>query len=410
MKRRDPTVRLEMDRDPAFVRCERLLAGHRSRLPDPRRADPGRLDREIRVVSQSPIVTAVLEAADAVLLVLNAERQIVAFNSRIATIAQPGDVLGRRAGEALACVNARGPGGCGAAPGCATCGSLGAILGCRRGRPVESECLVKSEHHGGTSLELNVRASQVAVEDETFTVVSLRDISAQKRREVLEQVFFHDVMNTVSGLRGWALLLQRPGADTRRAGERIDLLSRQLEREIRDQRALLHAEHGTLVPEPVRVRPDELLGNVADLFAGHPVSRERRLEIAVEGPELELTTDPTLLVRVLANMVRNALEATPAGGRVRAWWEAAREGAVRFAVHNAGAIAPDVQARIFHRSFSTKGERGRGLGTYSMKLFGEKVLGGAVSFASTEHAGTVFSVTLPATSFDRLRTGSDERG
>lgn len=396
MKRADPAVGNEMDREP-FARFVRLPAGHRTPLPDPRRAEPDRLAREIQLVSHSPIITAVLDAADAVLLVLNEERQIVAFNSRVETIARPGDVLGRRTGEALGCVNARGPDGCGASPACGTCGALGAILGCRSGRSVESECLVKSDHHGGISLEFNVRATQVEVEGGSFTVVSLRDISAQKRREVLEQVFFHDVMNTVSGLRGWALLLQRPGADTRRAGERIDLLSRQLEREIRDQRALLHAEHGTLVPEPVRVRPDELLGNLAALFAGDPVTRERRLEIAGDGPELELTTDPTLLVRVLANMIRNALEATPAGGRVRAWWEDAREGAVRFAVHNAGAIAPDVQARIFHRSFSTKSERGRGLGTYSMKLFGEKVLGGAVSFASTEHEGTVFSVTLPAT-------------
>jgi hypothetical protein len=397
MKRGDPAVGHEMERDPNFVRFDRLSAGHRVALPDARRGDPERLHREIRVVSHSPIITAVLEAADAVLVVLNTERQIVAFNSQIEAIAHPTDVLGARMGEALGCVNARGSGGCGAAPACGTCGALGAILGCRSGRPVESECLVKSDHRGGVSLEFNVRASEVSVEGGTFTVVSLRDISAEKRREVLEQVFFHDVLNTVAGLRGWALLLQRPNADVPRAGERIDVLSRQLEREIRDQRALLHAEHGTLVPERDRVRPDALLGNVAALFAGHPVAHDRRLEIAGEGPELELTTDPALLVRVLVNMVRNALEATPPGGRVRAWWETARDGAVRFAVHNAGAIAPEVQARVFHRSFSTKGGPGRGLGTYSMKLFGEKVLGGEVSFASTERAGTVFSVTLPAT-------------
>jgi signal transduction histidine kinase len=59
-------------------------------------------------------------------------------------------------------------------------------------------------------------------------------------------------------------------------------------------------------------------------------------------------------------------------------------------------MAPEVQARIFQRSFSTKAQRGRGLGTYSMKLLGERYLGGAVSFVSAAGTGTVFSVTLPS--------------
>jgi sensor histidine kinase regulating citrate/malate metabolism len=54
----------------------------------------------------------------------------------------------------------------------------------------------------------------------------------------------------------------------------------------------------------------------------------------------------------------------------------------------------DVRQQVFQRSFSTKGT-GRGLGTYSMKLLGEKFLNGKVSFKSTAAAGTVFSLELP---------------
>ena len=66
-----------------------------------------------------------------------------------------------------------------------------------------------------------------------------------------------------------------------------------------------------------------------------------------------------------------------------------------FFVHNDEAIPREVQARIFQRSFSTKAQRGRGLGTYSMKLFGERYLGGEVSFTSTPEAGTEFAIVLP---------------
>ena len=51
--------------------------------------------------------------------------------------------------------------------------------------------------------------------------------------------------------------------------------------------------------------------------------------------------------------------------------------------------------RIFQRYYSTKGEPGRGLGTYSMKLFGEQYLGGEVRFDTSESEGTVFSLRLP---------------
>jgi signal transduction histidine kinase len=54
----------------------------------------------------------------------------------------------------------------------------------------------------------------------------------------------------------------------------------------------------------------------------------------------------------------------------------------------------DVQLQMFHRSFSTKG-KGRGTGTYSVKLLTEKYLQGRVAFTSTPASGTTFEVTLP---------------
>jgi sensor histidine kinase regulating citrate/malate metabolism len=50
--------------------------------------------------------------------------------------------------------------------------------------------------------------------------------------------------------------------------------------------------------------------------------------------------------------------------------------------------------QIFQRSFSTKGA-GRGLGTYSIKLLGERYLHGTVSFASSAEQGTIFQISLP---------------
>jgi sensor histidine kinase regulating citrate/malate metabolism len=101
------------------------------------------------------------------------------------------------------------------------------------------------------------------------------------------------------------------------------------------------------------------------------------------------------LVRVLTNMIKNALEAIFDGETVRVRFER-QGGDPVFLVHNPGAVPPEVAMRIFQRSFSTKKGKGRGIGTYSMKLFGEKFLGGKVSFQTSEKGGTIFSIRLPA--------------
>jgi signal transduction histidine kinase len=364
-------------------------------LPDARRAPPERLVADIQAVSRSPVVSALLDAVDAILLVLNRERQIVAANGKATAARGKDDLVGRRPGEALACVNAQATGGCGTAPACEHCGALSAILGCHdAGGALEAECLMRSTVDEASALELNVRATPIAVEGHAFTVVSLRDVSSEKRRDALEQIFLHDVLNTVAGLRGWVSRLQSGKGDPGRHAERIETLTRQLEREIRDHRALVLAEQGTLVAATSLVRAADLLADLELVFATHWAVRDRRLLVERVAPEVDLETDPGLLLRVLVNMVANALEATPAGGEVRVRC-AADGGAVTFAVHNAGVMPPEVQARIFHRSFSTKARRGRGLGTYSMKLLGERYLGGAVSFVSTEAEGTVFTIRLP---------------
>ena len=66
-----------------------------------------------------------------------------------------------------------------------------------------------------------------------------------------------------------------------------------------------------------------------------------------------------------------------------------------FAVHNPEVMPPEVQLQLFQRSFSTKGEPGRGIGTYSIKLLGERYLKGKVAFTSQEPQGTTFTLTLP---------------
>jgi len=109
--------------------------------------------------------------------------------------------------------------------------------------------------------------------------------------------------------------------------------------------------------------------------------------------EVTLTTDRTLLKRVLGNMTKNALEASAPGQAVTLRCQD-QDGGLAFSVHNPKAMPEKVQLQVFKRSFSTKGS-GRGLGTYSIKLFTERYLGGRVWFTSSPEEGTTFTAWLP---------------
>jgi signal transduction histidine kinase len=90
----------------------------------------------------------------------------------------------------------------------------------------------------------------------------------------------------------------------------------------------------------------------------------------------------------------NALEASAEGATVRLATRVA-PAHITWEIWNHGFIPADVQKRVFQRHFSTKATFGRGLGTFSMKLFGERYLKGKVSFDSSESDGTTFRFRLP---------------
>ncbi len=345
---------------------------------------------------------AVLESMPDPVMVLNAQRQIVAANSRLLDMLGLSDwegVFGLRPGEAAGCLQcAEAPAGCGTGTYCLTCGAVQAIVEALQTRgPVSRECRMRVHQGSGTAaLDLLVRANYLSLDGIDLVIAVLHDIGAEKRRQVLERVFFHDVLNTVSKITSLTWLLNQGPLDAETEAEYKQYLhhfSLQVAEEIGAQRQLLAAERGELTVELAEVDPAAALEQVADSFRHDDVARGRTIEVK-PSPAPVLRTDPGLLRRILGNLVKNALEATPEGETVTLSVENQGD-EVAFRIHNPGSIDEIVQRQIFHRSFSTKPGEGRGIGTHSVKLFAEQYLGGKVEFTSTEEAGTVFVVRLP---------------
>jgi hypothetical protein len=375
-------------------------------LPDPAatvaRATPEALTHARRRLILERVLLAMIDAIPDSVLILNPQRQILAVNRRLQEMlprAELETILGQRPGEALGCLFAtEGAAGCGTGEHCLTCGAFVSIVASQQGNvQVVRECSLLLREGGGTALDLEVTATPASVDGQHLTVCVLKDIGDEKRRTILERVFFHDVLNTAGGLHGFASLLLEereltPEQD-REYKELLLELSSQLVDEIVHQRRLLAAERGEFRPDLRVVYLPLLLREVQALYASHEVAVGRILQVEA-GPEGTILSDPAILRRILGNLVKNALEASGRGETVTLSVEARPE-EVAFHVHNPGVIPPEVQLQLFKRSFSTKAACGRGIGTYSVKLFGEKYLKGKVSFTSSAQTGTTFTFTVP---------------
>lgn len=351
-------------------------------------------------VTNSPIMDGILRLSSGLIAVLNAERQILATNISLLHAlgcAGAAEVLGLRMGEALQCVHAgETEGGCGTTEFCPTCGAAIAIVSALdTNSPVERTCALLTRRAGAeTYLFFRVRAVPVAVGDTKLLLIFLHDITKQQQWAAIERLFFHDISNIITGLEGsCATLAASAPEDLSAIAKEVLRMSNRLAREISIQRALFAAGASTYEPVLQTVTIARMAEDVRTMFARHRAAHGKTLTVAHTPSGRMLDTDPTLVLRVLGNMILNALEATVPGGTVRLSIEESPE-RVTFSVWNDATIPAAIRNRIFQRNFSTKDDMGRGLGTYSMKLFGEQILGGRVWFTS-DASGTVFRFSLP---------------
>jgi two-component system sensor histidine kinase RegB len=146
---------------------------------------------------------------------------------------------------------------------------------------------------------------------------------------------------------------------------------------------------------PALVAPGELV----DRALGELEARDRvRVEVAEGAEGRRLRVGPTVVAQALRSLVRNALDASPAGAPVVVRC-APERGGIAISVHDRGAgMDARTLARVGEPFFSTKPTgRGMGLGVYLARSVAER-LGGRLELASRPGDGTTATLHLPEAS------------
>ena len=211
----------------------------------------------------------------------------------------------------------------------------------------------------------------------------------------------HEVRNPLSSI---GLNVEMLGDELSDAGDEARALMAAIQREI-DRLGGITEEYLRLarLPRP-RLAPDDLteLVRSVERFVG-PEMEQAGVTLSVVTREVpRVAIDEPQLRQALLNLLRNAREAMPGGGRVQVTLEPAARGegagdpaGVRLRVEDDGqGIPPDVREQIFDLFYTTK-ERGTGLG---LPLTHQIVVahGGQLRCLPRQPRGTVFELWLPA--------------
>ena len=360
------------------------------------RANPAEIVRQVKIFRQDHELCLLLDLMPDFILILNVHRQAVYANKVLLNFLNKNNIMeiaGLRPGEILNCIHWAEDGyeGCGTTGFCKVCGAVNAIIGSLHKVSDVKECSVTAADK--TCYNFRVWTSPYEKNGEDFVLFTLRDISIEKYHNALERIFFHDILNTVNGFYG---LLEIIGDSADKFLQFSGLFRKQtdkLHEEINSHRDMMLAENKEIVPEHEEISSLSLLNETAMTAASYDIARNKTITIDQAAVNIVFSSDSKLIRRVLDNMLKNALEAAANGEEIIAGCFR-HEDRIRFFVHNPEYIDADVQLNIFQRSFSTRG-KGRGWGTYSMKLLTENILQGQVSFQSTMEDGTTFYADYP---------------
>jgi PAS domain S-box-containing protein len=268
--------------------------------------------------------------------------------------------------------------------------------------------------------ELNIADSGAPIRDKNGDIIGIvlvfRDITMERKTQDalianeklavagrLAATIAHEIHNPLDSVSN-LLYLMRNGATPEESRQFMDMAEQELARVTQISRAMLGLYRESKAPVVTDLK--EMLQEILLLMERRFI--ELNVMVSAKMPQtVSVQAFPAELRQVFTNLITNAAEAASPGGKVEvsitpdnastdATGQKVQPGATVTIADNGSGIRPEVQSHLFQPFFTTKGERGTGLGLWVSRGIMNKH-GGTISLKSdTSEAahGTVVSVFL----------------
>ncbi len=286
-----------------------------------------------------------------------------------------------------------------------------------KGEEAPDEYELKLIKKDGSAIDVEVKASRIVFEGKPASLAIDKDVTSQKQMreqikrytEELEQqvekrtqelleaqqlaaagrmasMVGHDLRSPLQSIRNAAYLMKK---QPERSEEMLSSIESSVDRALVMLEELRHRTRET----PLKIESTDLPGLISDVINEVAASEAVKIELLLD-PELKMVeVDPLKVRRVFDNLIRNAVEAMPEGGRLTI---ETRSGADSFTIRIADTgvgIPEDLVPNLFKPFYTTK-SKGLGLGlAYSLKAV--EAHGGRIEVESQVGKGTTFKIVMP---------------
>ncbi len=241
--------------------------------------------------------------------------------------------------------------------------------------------------------QIAAQAAQLEQQNET-----LKD--NVRLREEVERIGRHDIKTPLNSIIAVPRLLREERALSPEEDELLGVVERagyRILSMVNLSLDLYKIENGSYIFRPDAVDLGALLDKVLADLRSHAASKGVALRVAVDGDAPVCAwAEELLCYSLLANLVKNALEASPEGATVTITLATGSAGeTVTLAIHNQGAVPEAVRGQFFEKYATAGKASGTGLGTYSARLMA-RVQDGDIAMQTSDAQGTTLTVRLRA--------------
>jgi PAS domain S-box-containing protein len=287
----------------------------------------------------------------------------------------------------------------------------------------DTQCEVQTIRPDGTVRYVEAYTSALWREGEvTGVMVFLRDITERKRAQErmaqsdklravgeLAAGVAHNLNNALTVIQGRAQLLQMRATDeaTRKS---LEVITRAVSDSAQTLRRMLDFARRGSTTDFGPVDLSDLIASSVEIarpkWQSSSATRAGQIEVQVvnQGP-VYVYGDAAELREVVLNMIFNAVDAMPEGGVIEMGTRAEIDSACFWVADTGKGMPPEVVERIFEPFYTTKGERGTGLGLSASHGIVARH-NGQIMVVSFPGEGTRFEVRLPL--FEEARRAKQE--
>ena len=235
--------------------------------------------------------------------------------------------------------------------------------------------------------QIAAQAEQLAIQNEYLK-------ENVRLREEVERISRHDLKTPLNSIIAVPRLLR----EQRELNENDDALITMVERAgyralsmVNLSLDLFKIEQGTYRCRPAAVDLVDLLQKVAADIRSHADSKRVALQVITSSPRVFAWAEELLCYSITANLLKNAVEASPEGGVITIRINDGEK--VTLCIHNDGAVPSEIRESFFEK-YATSGKAGgTGLGTYSARLMA-RTQGGEIEMQSSDESGTTLVLKL----------------